>query len=50
MKLGADHSKAGEIANKLGMSAAEYNHIMNVNEDSTMPSLSEIVSSINTSK
>jgi uncharacterized protein YfkK (UPF0435 family) len=33
-KLGAKNTKTIDIANKLGMSVAEFNHIMNVNENS----------------
>jgi hypothetical protein len=32
MKLGATNTKAADIADKLGMTVAEFNHIMNVNE------------------
>jgi hypothetical protein len=34
-KLGAKNTKTIDIANKLGMSVAEFNHIMNVNEANT---------------
>jgi len=33
-QLGATNTKAADIADKLGMTVAEFNHIMNVNENS----------------
>jgi len=43
--LGAKNYKAREIADKLGISVAEFNHLMQVNEDS-VPSLMEILKEI----
>lgn len=42
--LGAGNFKAAEIADKLGMSVAQFNHIMNVNEgeDDKMPNLADL--------
>lgn len=35
MAMGYSNTKAAEIADKLGMTVAQFNHIMNVNEDSS---------------
>ena len=46
---GQDINKRAEIAAKLGMSVAEYNHIMNVNEgeESVMPNLVDLAKQLN---
>jgi hypothetical protein len=47
--LGVKNFKASEIAAKLGISVAEFNHIMQVNEDE-FPSLTEIIREIRNKK
>lgn len=45
MMMGVRNTKAIEIAEKLGMTVAEFNHIMQINEDE-MPKLGDIIKEI----